>query len=82
MTLVSRRWHLSGDSEVIWSMMKTEIRADGSLEKGSLVLFPDKFFPAFRGKISSSYVVKQLSNWMRQLMEPWAVIRSSILNTA
>lgn len=63
------------DSQVIWSMMRTERRADGSLENG-------KFFPAFRGKDNSSYVVKQLSNWMRQLMQPGAVIHSSILNTA
>lgn len=63
-------------------MTRTEVKADGSLEKGSLVLFPAKFFPAFRGKIISSYVVKQLSNWMRQLMQPGAVIHPSILNTA
>lgn len=41
MTL-SRRWHLRVDSQVIWSMMRTE-RTDGSLEKGSLCCFYTSF---------------------------------------
>lgn len=76
-------WHLRvGNSKVVGPMLRMEVRADGSLEKGSLVLFQAIFFPSFRGKKNSSYVGIQLSNWMRQLMQPEAVIHSSILNAA
>lgn len=82
MSLV-RKWHLRvGNSKAVGPVLRAEVGAHGCLEKGSLVLFQDISFPAFRGKKNSSYVGKQLSNWMRQLMQPGAVIHSSILNIA
>lgn len=58
-----------GNTRDVGSMLRTEVKVDGSLEKVSLVLFQATFFPAFRGKRIVVMWEKQLSNQMRQLMQ-------------
>ena len=74
-------WHLRvGNSKVAGSMLRTEVRADG--KRAASCCFKPSFSQFSEEKSNSSYVGKQLSNWMRQLMQSGALIHSSILNTA
>lgn len=42
-------WHLKvGNSEVVGFMLRIEVRAGGSSEKGSFLLFQAIFFPSFQ----------------------------------
>jgi len=54
----------------------------GSWKRAALCCFKPSFSQVSDDKKYCSYVEKQLRNWVRQLMQPGAVIHSSILSTA